>query len=422
MLTVEDFSERIFRKMLAVRAPAPLLSKARVSSKPPRQDRSPPLFPLSDEPKGELADDPEENRAVACSRLTDLLRKASSDASLVKVPLRCLRDAILLNATRAGENAREVEALFSLFEGVVALCHALQSRGAPGPYESVERAVRLRLFLCVAGESWKDRPGLRARAVRRLRAFAVQEADHEREALRAKKKASGANAPPTSFPSLAAAPGRTTTVVTKDAASAPSRLPRSSSSTSSRGSQDRSPAAAASFLFRRAPAGVHAAVDVSSWRATYAELAKVPPSKMLPVVSALADDLREAERTHRHDRFALPSDATPKILAVLDDDEEDERVDASSSSSTEKRAPTASASPPEPRVPSTPAAVPSGWHRFDAPTPGSTDRRAFARALEAHAPGSNPGPNARTPEAGEKPVGRDEFDALMKRLELATDA
>ena len=255
MLTVEDFSERIFRKMLAVRAPAPLLSKARVSSKPPRQDRSPPLFPLSDEPKGELADDPEENRAVACSRLTDLLRKASSDASLVKVPLRCLRDAILLNATRAGENAREVEALFSLFEGVVALCHALQSRGAPGPYESVERAVRLRLFLCVAGESWKDRPGLRARAVRRLRAFAVQEADHEREALRAKKKASGANAPPTSFPSLAAAPGRTTTVVTKDAASAPSRLPRSSSSTSSRGSQDRSPAAAASFLFRRAPAG-----------------------------------------------------------------------------------------------------------------------------------------------------------------------
>ena len=143
MLTVEDFSERIFRKMLAVRAPAPLLSKARVSSKPPRQDRSPPLFPLSDEPKGELADDPEENRAVACSRLTDLLRKASSDASLVKVPLRCLRDAILLNATRAGENAREVEALFSLFEGVVALCHALQSRGAPGPYESVERAVRL---------------------------------------------------------------------------------------------------------------------------------------------------------------------------------------------------------------------------------------------------------------------------------------
>ena len=94
------------------------------------------------------------------------------------MPLRCLRDAILLNATRAGENAREVEELFTLVDGVVALCHALQSRGAPGPYESVERAVRLRLFLCVAGESWKDHAGLRARAVRKLRAFAVQEADH----------------------------------------------------------------------------------------------------------------------------------------------------------------------------------------------------------------------------------------------------
>ena len=42
------------------------------------------------------------------------------DASLVKVPLRCLRDAILLNATRAGENAREVEELFTLVDGVVA--------------------------------------------------------------------------------------------------------------------------------------------------------------------------------------------------------------------------------------------------------------------------------------------------------------
>ena len=319
------------------------------------------------------------------------------DASLVKVPLRCLRDAILLNATRAGENAREVEELFTLVDGVVALCHALQSRGAPGPYESVERAVRLRLFLCVAGESWKDHAGLRARAVRKLRAFAVQEADHEKEALRTspdgasgeKKPAPRASA---SFSSPAATSGRVTTVVAKDAASAPSRLPRTSS-TSKTSSKDRSPAAAASFFSRRAPSSVHAAVDVSSWRATYAELAKVPPSRMLPVVSALLDDLREVEsaRTKKKSAssFELPAGSTPKTLLGRDECPERET----------------SASPPA-DVPATPAAVPAGWHRFDAPTPGSSGRQSHPQSLKTHVPGSNPE--------------RDEFDTLMKRF--ATNA
>jgi len=404
MLTVEDFSERLFRKMLAVRAPARRFSRKRASPRPlPDLVRSP--------SQGELALDPEENRAVACSRLTDLLRKASSDASLVKVPLRCLRDAILLNATRAGENAREVEELFTLVDGVVALCHALQSRGAPGPYESVERAVRLRLFLCVAGESWKDHAGLRARAVRKLRAFAVQEtqeADHEKEALRTSPAgASGEKKPAPrasaglSFSSPAATPGRVTTVVAKDAASAPSRLPRTSS-TSKTSSKDRSPAAAASFFSRRAPSSVHAAVDVSSWRAVYAELAKVPPSRMMPVVSALLDDLREVEsaRTNRvgASSFELPAGSTPKTLKTLlgHDLLGPERE-------TSSRTPSRVASLHEPGVPATPAAVPAGWHRFDAPTPGSSGRQSHPQSLKTHVPGSNPE--------------RDEFDALMKRFE-----
>jgi len=319
------------------------------------------------------------------------------------VPLRCLRDAILLNATRAGENAREVEELFTLVDGVVALCHALQSRGAPGPYESVERAVRLRLFLCVAGESWKDHPGLRARAVRKLRAFAVQEADHE--ALRTspagasgeKKPAPRASA---SFSSPAATPGRVTTVVAKDAASAPSRLPRTSS-TSKTSSKDRSPAAAASFFSRRAPSSVHAAVDVSSWRAVYAELAKVPPSRMLPVVSALLDDLREVEsasslQTKAASSFELPAGSTPKTLLRHDEGPETSETSASPSRVASD----------EPGVPATPAAVPAGWHRFDAPTPGSSGRQSHPQSLETHVPGSNPE--------------RDEFDALMKRF--ATNA
>ena len=386
MLTVEDFSERLFRKMLAVRASTRRISRKRASPRPlPDLVRSP--------SQGELALDPEENRAVACSRLTDLLRKASSDALLVKVPLRCLRDAILLNATRAGEDSREVEALFSLFDGVVALCHSLQSRGAPGPYETVERAVRLRLFLCVAGESWKDHAGLRARALRKLRAFAVEETESFSSPPRAEAATGG----------LAATPGRTTVVVAKDAASAPSRLPR----TRSTSSQDRSPATASSFLFRRAPANVHAAIDVSSWRAVYAELAKASSSRMMPVVSALLDDLRTIEssfvervaRTATNDRsrvLELPADATPKALVGVFDENE------SATTTAEKKKDYASVS--------TPAAVPPGWHRFDAPTPGSSSSS-----------GSNPGPkgneNARSRfDAG--PIGRDEFDALMKRLRV----
>ena len=395
MLTVEDFSERLFRKMLAVRAPARRFSRKRASPRPlPDLVRSP--------SQGELALDPEENRAVACSRLTDLVRKASSDASLVKVPLRCLRDAILLNATRAGENSREVEALFSLFDGVVALCHSLQSRGAPGPYETVERAVRLRLFLCVTGESWKDHAGLRACALRKLRAFAVEETESFPSPPSAEAAAGG----------LAATPGRTTVVVAKDAASAPSRLPR----TRSTSFQDRSPATASSFLFRRAPANVHAAIDVSSWRAVYAELLKASPSRMMPVVSALLDTLRAIEsfggtndsnsgsriaqtKTITIDRSSttleLPAKATPKALVGV--------FEESSSSHTDTKKDDASVS--------TPAAVPPGWHRFDAPTPGSSSSNEQT---------SNFAPNALHErfDANKGPIGRDEFDALMKRLRV----
>jgi hypothetical protein len=50
--------------------------------------------------------------------------------------------------------------------------------------------------------------------------------------------------------------------------------------------------------------------------------------------------------------------------------------------------------------------VPAGWHRFDAPTPGSSGRQSHPQSLKTHVPGSNPE--------------RDEFDALMKRF--ATNA
>ena len=67
-------------------------------------------------------------------------------------------------------------------------------------------------------------------------------------------------------------------------------------------------------------------------------------------------------------------------------------------------------------MPATPAAVPAGWHRFDAPTPGSSQpSQSQPQSLKTHAPGSNPEASARTPDA-ETRVGRDEFDELMKRF------
>ena len=105
------------------------------------------------------------NYRRACERFTDLLRKTSVDKDLLKIPLRCLRDEILLRASTPATTATspssssselqdEVDALFSLFDGVHALCTSLASRSAAGPYETVEQALRLRLFLCVAGDTW----------------------------------------------------------------------------------------------------------------------------------------------------------------------------------------------------------------------------------------------------------------------------
>ena len=58
---------------------------------------------------------------------------------------------------------------------------------------------------------------------------------------------------------------------------------------------------------------------------------------------------------------------------------------------------------------STPAAVPPGWHRFDAPTPGSSSSNEQT---------SNFAPNALHERFDAGPIGRDEFDALMKRLRV----
>jgi hypothetical protein len=136
---------------------------------------------------------------------------------------------------------------------------------------------------------------------------------------------------------------------------------------------------------------------------------------MMPVVSALLDTLRAIEsfggtndsnstrdaRTKTIDRgkstIELPADATPKALVRRVFDE------SSSSSNTEKKLDDASVS--------TLAAVPPGWHRFDAPTPGSSSSNEQT---------SNFAPNALHErfDANKGPIGRDEFDALMKRLRV----
>ena len=84
-----------------------------------------------------------------------------------------------------------MDALFALFDGVHAHCVAMQSPGACGPYDAVEKALRLRLFLCVAGDTWAKRPTLAAKAAKRVFAFARAEEDLEDDAA---KKSAAASA------------------------------------------------------------------------------------------------------------------------------------------------------------------------------------------------------------------------------------
>jgi len=107
----------------------------------------------------------EANRSDASTRLVDLLRKASHDPELLKVPPRVLRDEILtrydasprgrVRTGAASSSARpaddddapppdDVAALFALFDGAHRVCVTLASRLTAGPYETVDRALRLR--------------------------------------------------------------------------------------------------------------------------------------------------------------------------------------------------------------------------------------------------------------------------------------
>ena len=106
------------------------------------------------------------SEAALDPRLVDLLRKTSHDPVLLKVPLRVLRDEILTRydasprvrvRTGAASTSRastdddddapppdDVAALFALFDGAHRVCVTLASRLTAGPYETVDRALRLR--------------------------------------------------------------------------------------------------------------------------------------------------------------------------------------------------------------------------------------------------------------------------------------
>ena len=146
------------------------------ATQPPLTFFSPPrALPLRRRSQGDFAapapdDDAstasETNRSVASTRLVDLLRKASHDPVLLKVPPRVLRDEILTRydasprgrvRTGAASTSRastdddddapppdDVAALFALFDGAHRVCVTLASRLTAGPYETVDRALRLR--------------------------------------------------------------------------------------------------------------------------------------------------------------------------------------------------------------------------------------------------------------------------------------
>lgn len=346
-------------------------------------------------PQGDYADPsgaPEaradQNLRRASERLTDLLRKTSVDRDLLKVPLRCVRDRALVVSDP------EADALLALLEGVHHNCTRMQSRGAPGPYHTVERALRLRLFLCVAGESWAERPALRAKALERLWRFAREEAAAEKE-----EQEDARDHPRTS-------PARTTSVTSKPAASAPVLLPATratnpsdrAASPARRTISRSSSSSALASVFRRAPAAMHGMVDVSSWRATLGELAKVPASKMLPVTFHLLGEVHEARARVT---FALHPDAVPVPVASAPREAAATTIAAAAASTASD----GSASAPIVTAPATPTRrgtntaasalddLPDGWHRFDAP-PSSGET----------ADGASPDANEGVIEAGRAPT------------------
>ena len=327
--TVEEYAIRFVRKYLKVSA-ARVLSRAprpAPLSRPPRRERPhfprPRLSPSSSlratplpaprapsSPQGDFAraartnDDDgavgadDANRAAAADAFVDLLRKCSTDAVLLKVPLRVLRDEILRrydehrtrrDATQLTSSSSssslpgDVESLFALFDGVHRVCVTLASRLTAGPYETIDRALRLRLFLCVCGETWRDAPALRAAALRRCHAFAREEDAHEEDAQTTTTTTTRA-ARSAGFSRAKAAP----------AASSSRRTSASSASSSFTSSSSSSSGWLGSIASRAVPAFVsHDAVDVSSWRRVIGQIfARCPARLMSPTVECLLESLR----------------------------------------------------------------------------------------------------------------------------------
>jgi len=333
--TVEEYAIRFVRKYLKVSAPrvlsrAPRLSPVLLAESPPRFPR-PRLSPSSSlratplpaprapsSPQGDFAraartnDDDgavgadDANRAAAADAFVDLLRKCAPDAVLLKVPLRVVRDEILRrydehrtrrdrdrDATQPASSSSssslpgDVESLFALFDGVHRVCVTLASRLTAGPYETIDRALRLRLFLCVCGETWRDAPALRAAALRRCHAFAREEDAHEEDAQTTTTTTTRA-ARSAGFSRAKAAPAASSS--RRTSASSASSSSSSFSSTSSSGWLG-------SIASRAVPAFVsHDAVDVSSWRRVIGQVfARCPAKLMSPTVECLLESLRLRE-------------------------------------------------------------------------------------------------------------------------------
>jgi hypothetical protein len=226
-----------------------------------------------------------------------------------------------------------VDALFALFDGVHAHCVAMQSPGARGPYDAVEKALRLRLFLCVAGDTWAKRPTLAAKAAKRVFAFARAEEDLEDDAAKKSAAASasgsvadsaaprdrtGPDRPPGFFLARTqSAPSRSgsyTSVTSKAAASSPVRHgPAGSAPPEKDPAAARRPAPSRSVFRRAAPSFAHSMVDVSSWRAVARELDKVRPGRMAAVAGRLCAEIERLERAARsiNETSETPSPSSP---------------------------------------------------------------------------------------------------------------
>lgn len=306
---------------------------------------------------------------------------------------------------------------------------------------------RLRLYLCVAGDTWADRPTLRAKALKHIFRFFKEEAQEESTPEAAQgdaEQVTGRGIPGArnvargaSFGSIPISYffGNLGGGGVKDTGGGVAASGRSENVCSS--------VMPTKSSWLRMPSKVHSMVNVSSWQAVVGELVKVSSAKMVPVVIQLLDDLHavETSRVFAVSPGAVPTPVTTPPLgrdevppSFIDLRPDNERYDASITDRAEDHEVRHSREAGNDEllvVDATLAAsstkTPDGWESFEAPLSNGSNGTGIgivstSSGANLHS-GRYPLPNPFSQEspmssaaAPEPNMTQSEFEELMKHL------